>query len=241
MADKEVLLERHDGWAEIVINRPERRNSITAPVSEAILGYLTEAESDDSISALIIRGEGGYFCSGIDLKALQADPPPLWKDRQGSSWKDLHVALFGFTKPVIGALESYGINAGAGLAFACDLLIAGESAFLQIGEIQQGVGMPMNAAWLRIKSTEQTMARLAFYGDRVSATDLLSLGLITETVNDDEVLARCREICTRIAAFPGGASTRVKRTIIESRRIDSAGDFFSFDVQSTLDQASMLK
>jgi len=241
MSEREVKLERHAGWAEIVINRPERRNSITGPVSEAILGFLTELESDDSISAVMIRGEGGYFCSGVDLKALQADPPPPWKDRHATNWKDLHVALFGFTKPVIGAVEKYAINAGAGLAFACDLIIAGETAFLQVGEIQQGVGMPMNAAWLRIKSTEQIMSRLAFFGDRVSAPDLLSLGLITETTSDDQVVTRCREICARIAAFPIGASSKVKRTIIESRRIPDPNNFFHFDVQSSLDQASMLK
>ena len=241
MSTSEVRMDQHEGWAEIVINRPERRNSITAPVSEAMLGYLTEAEADPNISSVLIRGEGGYFCAGVDLRALQADPPPAWRDRQASSWRELHLALFRFTKPVIGAVEKFAINAGAGLAFACDLLFVGESAFIQVGEIQQGVGMPMNAAWLRIKSDERTLARLALYGDQLTGPHLLELGLVNECVPDDQVVNRARDLCERLAGFPAGASTRVKQTMIESRRIEDPEAFFHFDVSSSLDKAALLK
>lgn len=241
MTNTEVRLDRHDGWAEIVIDRPDRRNSITAPVSEAMLNYLTEVETDNSVSAVMIRGEGGYFCSGVDLRALQADPPPPWRDRQNSSWRDLHLTLFRYSKPVVGAVEKFAINAGAGLAFACDLLIVGETAFIQVGEIRQGVGMPMNAAWLRIKSDERTLARLAFYGDRINGPELMSLGLINECVADDQVVNRARAVCAQMAEFPTGASTVVKQTLIESRRIEDVEAFFHFDVKTSLNNAALLK
>ena len=163
-----VLVDKHGGWAEITINRPERRNAIIPPVSNAIGLALDAIEADDDIACVVLRGAGGFFCAGIDLKALQADPPPPWRAEQGSSWRNLHLKLFAFKKPVIGAFEKYGINAGAALAMACDVLIVGETSFLQVGEIQQGAMMPMNAAWFRIKASEQVTARLAFYGDRVA-------------------------------------------------------------------------
>jgi enoyl-CoA hydratase/carnithine racemase len=222
-----VLIERHDGWAEVLLNRPARRNSIIAPLSIALKEALVELENDDAVNCVVLRGEGGYFCSGIDLKALQADPPPPWRNQQFSSWRDLHICLYHYTKPIIGAFEKYGINAGAALALACDFLVAGEAAFLQIGEIQQGSGMPMNAAWLKLKTTEQVAARLAFLGDRVLGPELVRLGLAAECVPDSDVVARCQAIATRIAGFPPGASVTVKKNIIDQRGIVDVEAYFS--------------
>lgn len=235
-----VRIEQREGWTEILLNRPERRNAIIPPVSDAIRTALDHAERDDSVASVLLRGEGGYFCSGVDLKALQADPPPPWQGKHGDSWRQLHLTLFRFSKPVIGAFEKYGINAGAALAMACDILIAGESAFLQVGEIQQGASAPMNFAWFRIKATEQVMARLAFYGDRVAAPELLRLGLVTECVADDQVVSRCRDIAARLASFPPGAASNIKRGIIEQRGIDDPERFFRQSRSNALMNAGMV-
>ena len=88
----------------------------------------------------------------------------------------MHLALYRCKKPIIAALEKFAINAGASLAFACDLIVAGETAFLQIGEIQQDVSIRMNAAWLKIKTTEFQAARLASLGDRVLAPRVAPTG-----------------------------------------------------------------
>ena len=151
------------------------------------------------------------------------------------------MALYYCKKPVIAALEKFAINAGASLAFACDLIVAGETAFLQIGEIQQGVGIPMNAAWLKIKTTEFQAARLAFLGDRVKAPELLRLGLISECVSDDSVVERCNEIAATIAGYPAGAAVAIKQSLVAQRGIDSPEDFFPHAGNSALNTAKMLK
>ena len=236
-----VMLERREGWAEIAINRPERRNSIIPPVSVAIADALDEVADDEDIACVLLRGEGGYFCSGVDLKALQAVPPPPWRGEHGTSWRDLHLKMFSYPKPVVCAFEKYGINAGAALAMACDILIAGETAFIQVGEVQQGAMAPMNLAWFRIKTTEQILARLAFYGDRIAGPDMLRLGLAAECVADDQVLARCREVCQRFAEFPAGATARIKRGIIEQRGIDDPEAYFRKPSSNALLGAKMVK
>jgi len=242
MAGEDVVtLERRAGWAEIAINRPARRNSIIPPVSIGISEALEEVAGDDAVASVLLRGEGGYFCSGIDLKALQADPPPAWRGEHATSWRDLHIKLFSYAKPVVCAFERYGINAGAALAMACDILIAGESAFLQVGEVQQGAMAPMNMAWFRIKTTEQTLARLAFYGDRLAGPEMLRLGLAAECVPDDQVLSRCREVCQRFAEFPAGATQAIKRGIIEQRGIDDPQAYFRQPTSNALLGAKMVK
>lgn len=226
MSEDDVIhVERREGWAEIALNRPERRNAIIPPVSNAIRETLADLETDDAIECVLIRGEGGFFCSGVDLKALQGDPPPDWAgDTQ--HWRNLHLAMYAFGKPIVGAFEKYGINAGAALALACDILIVGETSFLQVGEVQQGTMAPMNAAWLAIKSTEQVMARLTLYGDRVPGPELVKLGLAAEVASDENVVSRSRQICERLAGFPAGAGANIKRIIIEQRQIDDPESFF---------------
>ncbi len=234
MSDENVVItQRHEGWAELILNRPARRNAMIAPMSVALTSALTALAQDDEVQCVLLRGADGYFCSGVDLKALQADPPPPWRDQQFSSWRELHICLFQFPKPIIGAFEKFGINAGAALAMACDLLVSGETAFLQVGEIQQGSGVPMNAAWSRIKMTEQVFARLAFMGDRVSGPELVRLGLAMECVADDMVVKRCYEIATRIASFPEGAASTVKSSIVGQRGIDDVDAYFSKGGAST--------
>lgn len=235
-----INIHREASWAEIAIDRPERRNAIIPPVSHAIREALIELQADDSVQSILIRGEGGFFCSGIDLKALQADPPPQWAG-DTEHWRDLHIALFNCTKPVVGAVERYAINAGAALALACDITIFGESAFLQVGEIQQGTMAPMNAAWLRLKSSEQVMARLVLYGDRVPASGLLAMGLATESVADDQVVSRAREICERIGGFPPGAGSTIKSMIIQNRDVTDPQEIFQRGGGRSLRDAQMIR
>ncbi len=240
MTDDVITVHRKDGWAEIAINRPERRNAIIPPVSHAIRTALIELEDDDDVEVVMIRGEGGFFCSGIDLKALQADPPPDWAG-DTEHWRDLHLRLFRFGKPVIGALEKYAINAGAALALACDVIVAGETSFIQVGEIQQGTAAPMNAAWLKIKATEHVMARLVLYGDRVPAPAAKDLGLVTEVTADDNVVARARELCQQIASHPSGAGKSIKHMIARQRGITDPDSFFQRPGGRGLKGAKMLK
>ena len=99
----------------------------------------------------------------------------------------------------------------------------------------------MNAAWLKIKTTEVNAARLAFYGDRVTIPELVGLGLATETVADDEVVNRCREIAERIASFPTGSSKQIKQSLKAQRGISDPSSFFSTGGGDALKTAAMVK
>ena len=236
-----VYTNLHDGWAELVLNRPERRNSLIPPLFAEVIEAIAKLDDEDKISAIVLRGEGSYFCSGIDLKALQQEPPPDWAGAPVSDARSMHLALYHCQTPLIAALESFAINAGAALAFACDLIVGGKKAFLQIGEIQQGAGIPMNAAWLKIKTSEFNSARLALLGDRVSTDELMALGLINECVPDDQVVSRCYDIARQIAAFPAGAAKQIKQSLIAQRGIGDPEKFFPVGGGAALKTAAMVK
>lgn len=213
--DSEALIkvDRHEGWAEVILNRPQRRNALVGPLLERLTGVLGELATDDGVEAIVFRGEGGAFCSGHDLTELQAQPRPPWAETLAVIFRETNIALFNFPKPIVGALEKCAINAGAALALSCDILIAGETAFLQVGEIQQGAPIANNAAWLRLRAGEAVASRITLYGDRVPATELHRLGLVAEVVPDADVVTRACEIATRLAGFPPGAAARHKADV----------------------------
>jgi len=97
-------LVRHDGWAELVLNRPERKNAITGPMGVAISECLAAVDADESIQVVLLRGAGGAFCSGLDLKEFNADPAPDWLPEFQTLWRGAHRALYYCPVPIIGAL-----------------------------------------------------------------------------------------------------------------------------------------
>jgi len=187
---------------------------------DQLADIIDEVSADTSMAALVLRGEGGSFSSGVDLTELQAVPQHDWVPHFFTSVRRTHIALFNCPCPIVVALEGYGINGSTAFAVAGDLLVAGESAFLQIGEIHQGARIPMNAAWMRLKCSEQTLARMALIGDRVQAAELHQLGIVHEVVPDDEVRSRAEALAERFAGFPDQSSRGIKADIIAQRHVD---------------------
>lgn len=222
-----VQLERHEGWAEIVLNRPHRRNAIDARLAEGLADALAAVSVDASLRAVLLRGAGGAFCSGLDLKDPAAAPPAAGAPGFAARWRGVHVALASLPGVLIVALERFAINGGAALALAGDLAVAGESAYLQVAEARLGMAAPMNLAWLRLRHAESVAARLALTGDRVGAAELLRLGVVHEVVADDAVLARCRARAAEIAAWPAEGVVRIKSAMRAASLGTSAETWFA--------------
>lgn len=222
----------HGRWAEIVLNRPERRNAINGPLGEALAAAIKRADADDGVQAVLLRGADGAFCSGLDLKAFNADPPPDWMPRFPAIWRGAHKAIFECPKPIVVALERFAINGGAALALAADLLVAGEAAFLQVGEVKQGMAAPYNMAWLRLRHSENTAAQLTLTGRRFPGSELASLGIAYAAVPDDDVVPATRRLVEELAAYPDGALARIKR-LMRAYNDTPADDWFGRATQQT--------
>ncbi|WP_420995015.1 enoyl-CoA hydratase/isomerase family protein [Cupriavidus sp. 30B13] len=203
-----VLLVRHAGVAEIVLNRPARRNAIDGALARALADAIDTVNADAATHAVLLRGADGAFCSGLDLKALQAEADGMAGFAR--AWERVHLGLLQSRKAWIVALERHAVNGGAALALAGDLLVCGAGAFLQIGEIRIGMAAPRNLAWLALRHSEAVAARLCLLGERVPAAELLRLGIATEVTGDAQVLDRARAMAAAIAGFPAGAVAAIK-------------------------------
>ncbi len=235
----EVITTLHEGWAEVVLNRPHRRNAITGPLGDELASTVSELSAGEKVRVILLRGADGAFCSGLDIKEFNAEPPPDWMPAFRDTWRSAHRALFDCPHPIVGALEKYAINGGAALALACDLLVAGDEAFLQIGEVRQGMAAPYNMAWMRLRHSEALTANLALTGRRVRGQELVRLGIATESVADDQVLPRARELATDLASYPSGALARIKALARRYSNAPSADEWF--DVATSMDPPGRTK
>ena len=228
MSGPHVLVERPDERvAHVVLNRPERRNALIGPLADELGDAIEALNGDDSVTVLVIRGAGGAFCSGLDLKEFNLDPQPDWVPEFGEKWRRVHRAIYASDRIVIGALERAAVNGGAALALACDFLVAGETAFLQVGEIQQGMPAPMNMAWLRLRHSEALAARVALLGDRIAGPELVGLGLAHQSVADDRVVAAADLLAGRLAAHDPAGVRRIKAALRRTGNPHSAEEWFA--------------
>lgn len=221
MGGDSVLVERDGARAEIVLNRPHRRNAITPELIDRFRRIVAELAEDESVGAVLLRGAEGTFCSGMDLKELAAMPPGERAVGVAPRWAALHRELAVLPVPLIGALERAAIAGGAALALACDILVVGEGAQLHVSEIELSRQAPVNVAWLLYKHTPAVALETVLAAPRYGAAALRDRGLAHLVVGDGEVLAASREIADRLAGYDRGTVVALKRSV----HAGTAGDF----------------
>ena len=222
----EVNVEIEDGWAEVILNRPERKNAINGPLGLELRDAFETLSVDDEVRVILFRGSEGAFCSGLDLKAFNEPPEPEWVKDFQQIWRGAHRAIFNCKKPVVGALERFAINGGAALALACDLLVVGRESFVQVGEAQIGMAAPYNLAWLSLRHSESTIARVALIGDRIYGEEMKSCGLADVCCEDSQVLIEAKGVAAKLAAYPGHGLKRIKTVMRGAQNLD-ADDWFN--------------
>ena len=141
-----VLVQRQGLRADVVLNRPERRNALVAPMMARLRNVLQELSVDDTVNVILLRGAGGALCSGLDLKTINAEPRPEWVPNMQRIWRETNIALARCPKPVVCALEKYAINGGGPLVFGSDFVVAGETAYVEVMEVKIGMAASINQA-----------------------------------------------------------------------------------------------
>ncbi|ETR78004.1 enoyl-CoA hydratase [Afipia sp. P52-10] len=221
MADEKLAYAtQHDGWGELVLSRPARRNALIGPMVLQMREALASLQAAGS-RVILLRGDGGSFCSGLDVDAFNTSPPQPWVKDFADSWMGFHLDLYRCPATIVCALERHAINGGASMALGSDLLVAGEGAFLMVGEAAQGAPAPMNLAWLKLRASETVIAQLMLSARRFHGPELHRLGLAFEVVPDAEVLAHARKLSETLAKFPGSGLASTKYAM---RKLGPAGD-----------------
>ncbi len=221
-----VRAVREGAVAHVELNRPEALNAWLPEFADEVADALRNAAADPEVRAILITGAGRAFSAGADVKRARDLLPNGEPDL--SSWLHRHynpviLAVRDAPKPVVGAIQGAAAGLGCSLALSCDLLVAGESAYLLLAFVNIAV-MP-DAGALRFLAERVGLARaaeLAMLGERLPAAKALEWGLVNRVVPDDAVHAEGMALAQRLAAAPTLALASIKKTLNETSQPDLA-------------------
>lgn len=215
----DVLLEEGP-VATVTLNRPERRNALTAAAAAAVADAVERAAA--SARAIVLTGTPPAFCAGGDrdeLRRLAAAAAGEGARALYDGYQRMILAVRRAPAPVVAAVNGHAMGAGLDLALACDLRVASSEA--RLGEVWARLGlMPGTggAFWATSLAGPGRAAELVLAAEPVGAETALGWGLVNEVVGPEEVLPRARAIAERIAGLPPAAVAACKRALDEVLR-----------------------
>ena len=196
----EYLLLQHDGpFLHVTLNRPEARNALSLGMASELMSVFDAIRDDESIRALIIRGAGGHFCAGGDIKDMPGARAALAAGdddamfRFNRSFGEMITVCNELPQTVVTVIEGAALGGGFGLACVSDVAIAHADATFGLPETGLGV-IPAQIAPFVVKRIGVTQARrLALTGIRFKGHEALRLGIVHEVAESSDELEQCIE------------------------------------------------
>ena len=237
-----LTLETSGQLATLTLNRPEKRNSISARMLSDLQSALDEIENSH-IRVAVITGAGRCFCAGMDLEMLAAIATQSAAENMEDSRRmaKMFRRVWSFSKPLIAAVNGAALAGGCGLATLCDFTLAVPEAKFGYTEVKIGFLPAIVSVFLTRQIGDKHARDLLLTGRLVHSAEALELGLISEIVPMDRLMARARELADVLIAASPVSLTRAKRlltsaaaasvdadlerAILENARIRCTADF----------------
>ena len=213
----ELLVEDKGSCRVLTLNRPEKRNALNDALVAALKNALREADENQDLRSIVIRGAGKDFCSGADLEALQKIATASYEENldDARNLADLFSLIRKVRVPVIAAVHGRALAGGCGLATACDLVIATRSARFGYPEVKIGFVPAMVAAILRRNLGEKKSFELLTQGFEFSAEEANAAGLVNAIFDDEAFDTAAIEYAMRYQKVSGSAVAMTKRLLYD--------------------------
>jgi enoyl-CoA hydratase len=216
-----TMLARQDGrLLTVSFNRPDRLNAVAGGFHEELVEILGRAGRDDSVGAILLRGEGRAFCVGGDVKGFDerasgAKPArPAHTVLRTLNATALLEAILGVPQPVVAAVHGYAMGLGATIALFCDVVVAAEDA--QFADTHVSVALVAGDGGAVMWPLIMPFGAAKWYlltGDPISGTEAARLGMVLKAVPADRLLDEARVLAQRLADGPPLAVQGTKATL----------------------------
>lgn len=225
----DVLREDRSGAVvTLTLNRPDSLNALDAALVAALRDRLVALDADPQVRAIVLTGGGRAFCAGADVRALAAHSgdgtsPAANRNRMRTQSQALAAALLGVEKPVVAAVKGACAGAGMGLALACDVVLAGQSAAFTVAFVRRGLVPDYGVTWLLPRLVGLRVAKeLCLLGETVDAERAAALGLVSQVVPDADLAEAAAALAARLAEGPTLALGLTKSLLTSSFDRDAA-------------------
>jgi len=223
-----IRFEVADAVARITLNRPEKRNALSAQLVQEIHDALLEADDRTDANVILLSGEGKDFCAGYDLMGSyggggESAPdydPARYRTRAGTLdddiWalerqQDLTLIMLDLHKPIVAKIQGNCLAGGTDLAFSCDIVLAADDAKIGFPAARAN-GTPPTNLWF-YHCGPQWAKRMLYTGDTISGLDAARIGLVLEAYPADRIDDEAAEMVRRIACVDSEILATHKRVI----------------------------
>ncbi len=229
-----LKIERHGGVLVVSFDRPDKQNALTGSMYLAATQALDDADRDDSIGAVVLRGEGGTFCAGNDIgEFLDASGRP----EEFPAFAFIK-ALAACETPLVAAVEGMAIGVGATMLLHCDLVYVSPGAIFRLPFVDLGLVPEAAASLLLPRRVGLAKAsELLLLGAQMGADEAVRLGLANDIIAAGKLRSFATEQAARLAAKPRAALAATRRLIRGDRdailaRIDEEARLFALALRS---------
>lgn len=215
MAEQVLLSEDRDGVRLLTMNRPDKLNALNFALTEALVAAFEAVEHDTAIRAVLLTGAGRAFCAGADTSEFRDLTPANRElvERRAALTTRLHAIVPQLRLPVIALVNGHAMGGGAGLALACDHVLAADSAIFAYPEVKHGIVAAIVMASLVRQVGRKIAFDLVATGRRVDAAEARTLGLVNRVVPAAALLDEGRALAATMAGFDPQAMTETKRLL----------------------------
>jgi methylglutaconyl-CoA hydratase len=212
---RKILYELRDGIARITLNCPDKRNALDAEIIAELKAAFSATAFDEACRVVLLTGAGTDFCSGADLANLEktAQNSVLDNMADARSTADLFLMMRNHPRPIIAAVQGRALAGGCGIATACDIILAAESAQFGYPEVNIGFVPAMVMTILRRSVSEKAALELVVTGGTVSAARAYELGLVHRVFADEHFSAEVENYVAKLAAKSASAIMLSKRLL----------------------------
>ena len=218
-----ILDDPAPGIRRITLNRPEKRNALNHALRGDLIDALQDADADDDVRVMIVRGAGSCFSAGYDLGGgNEGLPMPHYTAGGDGQWPrhvtETWMGIWDLAKPVIAQVHGYCLAGGSELATGCDLVYVADDAKMGYPAVRFGVpDMHFHASFLGMRAAMEMMVT----GDSISGDEAVRLGWANRAFPEADLSEGVLEVARRIALIPTDIVSINKRTV--HRAMDAMG------------------
>jgi enoyl-CoA hydratase/carnithine racemase len=196
---EQVLLTVDSHVAMITLNRPDQRNPLSAGMLRDLLTAFGWCQHEDDVRVVVLTGAGNRaFCAGADLASFDADAPELERHHGRQAFVELFALMASIGKPIVGRINGHALAGGLGLAVSCDLIVAVDTATFGTPEVNVGIWPMMIQAVLSRNVPRKVLLEMVMLGDRWTATQMQSYGVVNRVVPVHELDASVADITEKL-------------------------------------------
>ena len=208
-----VLSALASGVLTATMNRPDKRNAIDTAMIDALLAMLERAELDAEVRVVALAGAGTDFCAGMDLNELLASADKSVEENRDAALRfgEIFIRMRQLPKPVVALVRGRALAGGCGLATACDLVLAAESARFGYPEVQRGFVPALVMNLLKRSVGEKIAFDLAATGHVLTATEAAAVGLVSRVYEDADFDEQAADVLRTLTSISASALALTKQ------------------------------